>query len=155
MKVTHRIESSVRNSVYDKFAPLYEEIDAKYSKKQEQFEERILAAKDTLHSVIKNTFVDMLGDSISDKEKDHIMNGFTTSYMSTPNMYRRRSRSGALYNLDFYGMSIYEEKKGILRNIESKTIEDILVMLDGGGTLKDLNETLANLNPTLESLGIE
>lgn len=154
MKISSRIENYIRGSVSAKFEPLYDEVRAKFHEADNEFEEIFQKTCTEAENMVIDLYIEHLGKFLSKEDieglrKEQEIN--TKRTWDTCSNGRRYRVSRFYWDVS----SPLRKANNKLYDAESKAVNDICLALELGGTKADLERMLNELNPTLESLGIE
>lgn len=154
MKISSRIEGYIWDSVGAKFKPLYEEVYSKFHEADNEFEEITQKTRAEVENMAIDLYIERLGKFLSKEDVEELRKNQERNIKETWNV----NGSGHRYNTSrFYGYvnSPLKKANDKLTDAKNKAIDDICMTLELGGTKADLERMLNELNPTLESLGIE
>lgn len=139
MKVTGIVKKYITESVKAKYDPIINSINKKYSDAKTEVDSVIEKTKKELNKIATETFRKALAPYYDTDDLDELMSD--------------RALVASPYRWNVYPSN---EKKRLtkvdkLEKEKQKTIDDILITLELGGTKADLDRLLSEVNPETES----
>lgn len=133
MKVTKIVREYIEQSVREKFTPALDAVREKYDVQEKAYTEAVAAAKKEVKAVwVKHLAPFYSPDALEELMKNHTE--YEPSSYRTPLTWRDEKR----------------EKEDEVRDELDKTVKDILITLELGGTKADLDRMLSEINPRVE-----
>lgn len=133
MKVTKIVREYIEESVSKKYQPAQDALVKKYEPMERAYGEAVKTAK----AEIKEVWKKYLSPFYTKEELESVIDGHT---VYTPSSY----------HTDMAWQQERRERKDALRQAEEKTIRNILIKLELGGTKEDLDKMLSEIDPEEE-----
>lgn len=130
MRVTKIVREYIEESVAKKYQPAEDSIVKRYEPMERAYDEAVKAAK----AEIKKVWEKSLSPFYTKEELERVIDDHTVYVPSS-------------YHVDMAWRQERSEREYDLRKAKEKTIRDIMIKLELGGTKEDLDKMLSEIDP--------